>query len=115
MRWIALCLFLCCLAQSAATAQADNSASQKDAKAGGLVIPAGTKVPLTLKQAISTKTAKEGDAVYAMTAFPIAIDDRILIPGGTYVQGKISHIQRGGHAVSDIRRLAGAHTPACSG
>jgi hypothetical protein len=97
MRWIALCLFLCCLAQSAATAQADNSASQKDAKAGGLVIPAGTKVPLTLKQAISTKTAKEGDAVYAMTAFPIAIDDRILIPGGTYVQGKISHIQRGGH------------------
>jgi len=54
-------------------------------------------VPLRLKQAISTKTAKEGDAVYAETAFPVAIDDRILIPVGTYVQGKISHIQRGGH------------------
>jgi len=99
MRWIVFCLFLCpsCFAQSTATAQADNSASQKDARAGGLVIPAGTKVPLTLKQAISTKTAKEGDAVYAMTSFPIVIDDRILIPSGTYVQGKISHIQRGGH------------------
>jgi hypothetical protein len=60
-------------------------------------IPAGTKVALRLKQAISTKTAREGDAVYAETTFPVAIDDRILIPVGTYVQGKISHIQRGGH------------------
>ena len=33
----------------------------------GAVIPAGTKVALALKQAISTKTAKEGDAVYAET------------------------------------------------
>ena len=61
------------------------------------VLPAGTKVALALKQAISTKTAKEGDAVYAQTNFPVVIDERILIPAGTYVQGKISHIQRGGH------------------
>jgi type IV secretion system protein VirB10 len=67
------------------------------AKATTVEIPAGTKVALRLKQAISTKTAREGDAVYAETTFPIAIDDRILIPVGTYVQGKISHIQRGGH------------------
>jgi len=60
------------------------------------VIPAGTKVALALKQAISTKTAKEGDAVYAQTNFPVVIDEHILIPAGTYVQGKISHIQRGG-------------------
>src|SRR6201997_1645103 len=61
------------------------------------VIPAGTKVALALKQAISTKTAKEGDSVYAQTNFPVVIDERILIPAGTHVQGKISHIQRGGH------------------
>jgi len=60
------------------------------------MIPAGTKVALALKQAISTKTAKEGDAVYAQTNFPVVIDEHILIPAGTYVQGKISHIQRGG-------------------
>jgi type IV secretion system protein VirB10 len=60
------------------------------------MIPAGTKVALALKQAISTKTAKEGDAVYAQTNFPVVIDERILIPAGTYVQGKINHIQRGG-------------------
>jgi hypothetical protein len=35
-----------------------------------LTIPAGTRVPLSLKQAISTKNAKDGDPVYAETAFP---------------------------------------------
>jgi hypothetical protein len=62
-----------------------------------LTIPAGSQVPLSLKQAISTKTAKEGDPVYAETAFPFVVDDRIIIPTGTYVQGKIERVQRGGH------------------
>ena len=60
-------------------------------------IPAGTKVPLSLKQAISTKTAKDGDPVYAETAFPFVVNDRIVIPAGTYIQGKITRVQRGGH------------------
>jgi len=72
-------------------------AQAADTSKSSTVIPAGTKVALALKQAISTKTAKEGDAVYAQTNFPVVIDERILIPAGTYVQGKISHIQRGGH------------------
>ena len=62
-----------------------------------LNIPAGTKVPLALKHAISTKTTHEGDAVYAETTFPIVANGRVLIPAGTYVQGRISHIQRAGH------------------
>jgi hypothetical protein len=61
------------------------------------VIPAGTKIPLLLKQAISTKNAREGDAVYAETAFPFVINDRILVPAGTYIQGKIMHTERAGH------------------
>lgn len=62
-----------------------------------LTIPAGTKVALALKHAISTKSAKEGDAVYAETTFPVVLNDRVLIPAGTYVQGKINHVQRAGH------------------
>ncbi len=61
-----------------------------------LIIPAGTKVPLALKQALSTKNAREGDAVYAETTFPVVFNDRVVIPAGTYVQGKISHVQRAG-------------------
>jgi hypothetical protein len=98
MSWIRVSMV--CLAMSTASfaqAAADSQASTEQKSAQTVEIPAGTKVALRLKQAISTKTAREGDAVYAETTFPIAIDDRILIPVGTYVQGKISHIQRGGH------------------
>jgi type IV secretory pathway VirB10-like protein len=63
-----------------------------------LVIPAGSKVPLSLAQAISTKNAREGDAVYAQTVFPFVLNDHVLIPAGTYIQGKISHTEPAGHA-----------------
>ena len=46
---------------------------------------------------ISTKNARDGDAVYAVTTFPVVINDRIVIPAGTYVQGRISSVKRGGH------------------
>ncbi len=60
------------------------------------VIPAGTKLPVALKHAISTKSAREGDPVYAQTTFPLAIDGKIVIPAGTYVQGKIASVKRPG-------------------
>ncbi|HEY1270582.1 MAG TPA: hypothetical protein VGF08_01295 [Terriglobales bacterium] len=61
-----------------------------------ITIPAGTKIPVALKHAISTKSAREGDAVYAATTFPFVLNDKVLVPAGTYVQGKISRVQRGG-------------------
>jgi len=64
--------------------------------ANQVMIPAGTKVPLVLKHAISTKGAQEGDPVYAETNFPVVLNDHVLIPAGTYVQGKITHVQRAG-------------------
>ena len=74
------------------------------AKSAPTVIPAGTKVPLALKQAISTKTAKQGDPVYAVTNFPVALDGRMLIPAGTYVQGVIDRVKRAGrvHGKAEI-------------
>src|SRR5438552_915159 len=71
-------------------------AASPHADESSVTIPDGTKVPLALKQAISTKNAHEGDAVYAETTFPVALENRIVIPAGTYVQGKISHIRRPG-------------------
>lgn len=65
-----------------------------------LVIPAGSKIPLTLAQAISTKNAREGDAVYATTAFPFVVNEHILVPAGTYIQGKIMHSEKAGRAGS---------------
>jgi hypothetical protein len=62
-----------------------------------ITVPAGTKVPLTLKQGITTKNAKQGDPVYAQTAFPVTANDRIIIPAGTFVQGTVRQVQRPGH------------------
>ena len=59
-------------------------------------VPSGTKIPLTLTQGITSKTAKEGDPVYAQTAFPVTQNNRIVIPAGTYVQGVVRHVLRPG-------------------
>lgn len=63
---------------------------------GRITVPPGTQIPLVLKQAISTKNAKAGDAVYAETNFPITMNDKVIIPAGTYVQGRIAEVKRAG-------------------
>jgi type IV secretion system protein VirB10 len=68
----------------------------KPAAATELLIPAGTKVPVSLKHAISTKSAREGDAVYTETTFPIVMNDRVLIPANTFIQGRITAVKRPG-------------------
>ena len=81
---------------TSASTPATPAVAARPATSAMLTIPSGTKVPLALKQAISTRNAKEGDPVYCETTFPFAVDDRIVIPAGTYVQGKVSRIQRPG-------------------
>lgn len=61
-----------------------------------LVVPAGTVIPLRLTSRINTKNAKDGDGVYAKTAFPVTIDNKIVIPEGSSVRGKISEVKRPG-------------------
>jgi hypothetical protein len=91
----------CCLvglawAQSATNTTPNPTTTAPAAAVETLTIPAGTKVPVALKHAISTKGTRTGDAVYAETTFPVVANNRVLIPAGTYVQGRISEIQRGG-------------------
>lgn len=94
MRTLAMaCLLATCVFAQAPAGTPSNSATSPPAE---LTIPAGTKVPLALKHAISTKATREGDAVYAETTFPVVADNRVLIPAGTYVQGRISHIKQAG-------------------
>jgi hypothetical protein len=60
------------------------------------IVPVGTVIPVNLTSRISTKYAKEGDGIYAQTAVPIVINDEILIPAGSFVRGKISHVKQPG-------------------
>jgi len=61
-----------------------------------IVVPAGTKVPLVLKHAVSSKNAQVGDALYLESSFPVVQDNRMVIPPGTYVQGVVSAVKRPG-------------------
>lgn len=79
-----------------AQANPGNSTSQPPSNVLELIIPAGTRVPIALKHAISTRGTREGDAVYAETTFPVVSNGRVLIPAGTYVQGRISRIKQAG-------------------
>ena len=85
-------------AQSAPQAATENQTAPKAQDPHATVIPAGSRVPLSLAQAISTKNAREGDPVYAQTAFPFVVNERVLIPAGTYVQGKITHTEHAGRS-----------------
>jgi hypothetical protein len=60
------------------------------------VIPAGTKIPLTLKSTISTQTARPGDAVYLTSDFPVIVGARVVVPAGVFVQGYVDGVERGG-------------------
>ncbi len=72
------------------------NSSPEVAPENSITIPAGTKIPLVLKQTIWTKNAKENDSVYAATNFPVVIDGQTVVPPGTYVQGVITRVQRPG-------------------
>ncbi len=107
MRWCVCLVIVSAIAMaqqpgelpSAQPAQGEQPAARLDSpQAGTITLPAGTQVPLRLAQALSTRSAKVGDAVYAETAFPITQNDRIVIPAGTFVQGRISDLKRPGRA-----------------
>lgn len=65
--------------------------------ASELIIPSGTHIPIALKNTISTKSNREGDPIYAQSTFPVTVNDKIIVPVGTYVQGKIVSIKPAGH------------------
>jgi hypothetical protein len=83
-------------AQSTPAVKSDAGSTASPNTTSELTIPSGTKVPVELKHAVSSKGTREGDGVYAETTFPVVANGRVLIPAGTFVQGRISQIKRGG-------------------
>ncbi|MFZ0638531.1 MAG: hypothetical protein WA020_11670 [Candidatus Acidiferrales bacterium] len=94
-------------AASAATPELKSAAPTTAAPSGKYIqVPIGTRLPLVLHNAISTRSAQAGDSVYLETLFPILIDERIVIPAGSYVSGEVTEAKRGkdhGQAEISIR------------
>ena len=70
------------------------TASPAEAKPDQIVVVAGTHLPLILHNGISTRDAQPGTQVYLETTFPVVVNDRIVIPVGSYAQGEITEAKR---------------------
>jgi hypothetical protein len=61
-----------------------------------VTVPAETHIPVSLENAINSKTAYVGQSIYCRTIFPITVDNRIVIPVGSYVRGEVTQVVKPG-------------------
>ena len=59
-------------------------------------VPAGTRLALVLTQPLQTRYLRRGDDVYAQITSPVASGSEVVIPPGTFVQGKFDKLERKG-------------------
>jgi hypothetical protein len=60
------------------------------------VVPAGTHILLRLTNAVNTKSTVTGDRIYLETAVPVFINGRLIIPRGSYVNGRVADTKSAG-------------------
>jgi hypothetical protein len=61
-----------------------------------IVVPAGTRIQLSLTSPIAAKSARPGYAVRAVTQFPVTVGTQLAIPVGSYVEGAIDKVTKSG-------------------
>ncbi len=59
-----------------------------------IVVPAQERICRSWFTAGSPRNAQPGQPVYMETTFPVVVNDRIVIPVGSYVQGEITEAKR---------------------
>jgi hypothetical protein len=89
--------------QSASTPQPNTQDSQDPVASANpapnsaiVAVPAGTRIALVLTQPIQTRYVHRGDDIYAQTTSPVTSGSEVVIPPGTFVQGKVDRIERKG-------------------
>jgi type IV secretion system protein VirB10 len=80
-------------APGAATSAPASPSSANNAPAQ-IVVPAGTHLPLILHNGITSRDARPGTQLYFETTFPVVVNDRVVIPVGSYAQGEVTEAKR---------------------
>jgi hypothetical protein len=107
-----------CLAHQSTAAEA-NSHSQdsqnQDAVASAspardattITVPAGVRIALVLMHPIQSRYVHRGDDIYAQTSSPVVAENEVVIPPGTFVQGKVDKLARtGGRAELSLQSMS---------
>ena len=74
----------------------DNSQAAVTTNTVTVAVPAGTRIALVLTQPIQTRYVHRGDDIYAQTTAPVTSGNEVVIPPGTFVQGKVDKLERRG-------------------
>jgi hypothetical protein len=90
-----LFLAVCCFAQDQTPAEPPKPETPAEETKTYSIDP-GTRIPLTMLNSVSTKSAVEGDRVYLETLFPILVKGKIVIPPGSSVAGTVTSFKRPG-------------------
>jgi hypothetical protein len=61
-----------------------------------VTVPSGSRIALVLTQPIQTRYLHRGDDIYAQIVSPVTAGNEVVIPPGTFVQGKIDKLERQG-------------------
>jgi hypothetical protein len=82
--------------QSQPAAPSEPAQVQVDAQSSNITIPAGTHLALVLTQPVQTRYIRRGDDIYAQLTSPVDVENQVVIPPGTFVQGMVDRIERRG-------------------
>jgi hypothetical protein len=102
---------LSCLAQDQSQiGQESNPQSNQTQSAvqnATVTVPAGTRIALVLTHPIQSRYIHRGDDVYAQITSPITSGHDVVIPPGTFVQGKVDKLDRkGGRGELHLQSMA---------
>jgi hypothetical protein len=97
--------------QTPPPASQTGSQSSATTQPSTVTLPAGTRFALVLTNPVSSKTTHRGDVVYAQTTAPVTVGDHVLIPAGTYVQGKLDKLARDGNRAQMLMNSASVVFP----
>ena len=89
-----LALIMTVLMITPSFAQQPQDSSQITTNKITVTVPAGTRIPLVLTHPVQSKILHRGDNIYAQIFSPVTVGDQVLIPPGTFVQGKIEKLER---------------------
>lgn len=95
---------------------ASPNATDKDTASGGglggiikalkpepVVLPAGTELPLVFDTTVSSATNQPGDSVAAKLASEVRVGDKLVLPAGTEVRGKVTTVVSSGRVKGRAR------------
>jgi len=67
-----------------------------------ITIPLGTRIPASLAAPITTKS-RPGDVIRAVATFPVTVGTQLAIPVGTYIEGVIDRVKKGGRSGPSVQ------------